>query len=132
MQCEGDATDRGCARSFDEAQRVDMESFARFDAETFRAIHHPEAITVFASGARRMGIDAIMEALAPHFDNRHATWKWTERHRFVDGCRSAYILYETWYEIPSQGVSRHTLTGVTYIREHGRWLGIADQGTPLP
>jgi len=132
MQAERDISDRGCARSFDEAQRLDMESFGRFDAEAFRAIHHPEATAVFASGARRMGIDAIMDALAPHFANRNATWTWTELHRFVDGCRSAYILYETWYAIPSEGFSQHALTGVTYIREHGRWLGIADQGTLLP
>ena len=122
----------GCARDFDEAQRADMESFASFDAQTFRDGHHPEAVTVFASGARRMGIDAIMEALASHFADRSATWRWTELHRFIDDCRTAYILYETWYEDPSTGVSQHALTAVTYVRERGRWLAIADQGTLLP
>ena len=130
-----DATERGalgCARDFEVAQRTDMESFRSFDARTFRDGHHPEAVTIFAGGARRMGIDAIMEALAPHFERRTATWRWVELHRFVDGCRNAYILYETWYDDPSRDVSQHQLTAVTYVRDRGRWLAIADQGTLLP
>ncbi len=131
-QTSGSGTAAGCARSFDEAQRTDMESFAAYDAETFRDGHHPEAITVFASGARRFGVDAIMEALAPHFEDREAIWTWTELYRFVDGCKTGYILYETWYEVPSSGAKQHALTAVTYVREQGRWLAIADQGTLLP
>ena len=47
----------GCARQFERAQRVDMESFRDYDAATFKAGHHPDAVTVFASGAVRYGID---------------------------------------------------------------------------
>jgi hypothetical protein len=36
------------------------------------------------------------------------------------------------YELPSIGVRQRALTGVTYTREGGKWLAIADQGTPLP
>ena len=43
-------TAAGCAREFEEAQRVDMESFRDFDEPTWLAGHHPEAITIFASG----------------------------------------------------------------------------------
>jgi len=130
-----DTTDRvalGCARDFEIAQRADMESFGAYDARTFRDGHHPEAVTIFASGARRIGIDSIMEALAPHFERRTASWRWVELHRFVDGCRNAYIIYETWYDDPSRDVSLHQLTAATYVRDRGRWLAIADQGTILP
>ena len=110
-----------------------MESFASYDAEAFRAVHHPDAITIFASGATRTGIDAIMAALAPHFENREAIWTWTELHRFVDqACQTGFILYDTTYAIPSQGFTQHALTAVTYVRHRGRWLSIADQGTLLP
>ena len=51
---------RGCARQFEIAQRIDMESFRDYDAETFRAVHDERAVTVFASGAVRYGVDAIM------------------------------------------------------------------------
>lgn len=123
---------QGCARQFDVAQRVDMESFRDYDAETFRAGHDDRAITVFASGARRVGIDAIMQALAGHFQGRQAIWSWTEIYRVVDGCKSAFILYDTVYELPSIGFRQHALTGVTYTHDGSKWLAIADQGTLLP
>jgi hypothetical protein len=121
----------GCARQFELAQKTDMESFRDFDEETFRAGHDPRAVTVFASGAVRFGIDAIMAALHPHFVNRNAVWSWTELYRVVDGCKSAFILYDTNYDIPSAGFHQHALTGVTYTHVGNRWLSIADQGTLL-
>lgn len=123
---------RICARQFEIAQKTDMESFRDYDADTFRAIHHEDAITVFDSGATAVGIDKIMAALAGHFANREGKWSWTERYRVVNGCRSAYILYETTYEIPRVGYKAKALTGVTYTHDGFKWLGIADQGTKLP
>jgi hypothetical protein len=133
----GDATDTaqawagGCAEQFELAQRTDMESFRDYDRETFREGHDPRAVTVFASGAVRYGIDAIMRALEPHFANREAIWAWTELYRVVDGCHSAFILYDATYDIPSIGYHQRTLTGVTYTHDGNRWLSIADQGTYL-
>jgi hypothetical protein len=121
----------GCAAQFELAQRTDMESFRDYDAETFRDGHHPDAVTIFASGAVRKGVDAIMSALAPHFANREAIWAWTEVYRVVDGCKSAFILYDATYDIPSIGYHQRTLTGVTYTHQGNKWLAIADQGTYL-
>jgi len=122
---------QGCAEQFEVAQRTDMESFRDYDRETFRAGHDPRAVTVFASGAVRYGIDAIMAALESHFANREAIWAWTELYRVVDGCKSAFILYDATYDIPSIGYHQRTLTGVTYTHNGDRWLSIADQGTYL-
>jgi hypothetical protein len=121
----------GCAAQFELAQRTDMESFRDYDAETFRDGHHPDAVTIFASGAVRKGVAAIMSALAPHFANREAIWAWTEVYRVVDGCKSAFILYDATYDIPSIGYHQRTLTGVTYTHQGNKWLAIADQGTYL-
>jgi hypothetical protein len=121
----------GCAVQFEEAQRIDMESFRDYDTETFRDGHHPEAVTIFASGAVRYGVEAIMTALAPHFANREAVWAWTELYRVVDGCKSAFILYDATYDIPSIGYHQRTLTGVTYTHDGRTWLAVADQGTYL-
>lgn len=123
-----------CERQFEVAQRMDMESFRDYDAETFRAGHTDDAVTVFASGAHRIGIDAIMDTLASHFENREAIWEWTEIHRSVQGCDTAFILYETWYTIPSSGFRQHALTAVsyTYDRRRRAWLSVADTGTLLP
>ena len=122
---------QGCAEQFELAQRTDMESFRDYDRETFREGHDPRAVTVFASGAVRYGIDAIMAALESHFANREAIWAWTELYRVVDGCNSAFILYDATYDIPSIGYHQRTLTGVTYTHQGNRWLSIADQGTYL-
>jgi hypothetical protein len=121
----------GCAEQFELAQRTDMESFRDYDRETFREGHDPRAVTIFASGAVRYGIDAIMAALEPHFANREAIWAWTELYRVVDGCKSAFILYDATYDIPRIGYHQRTLTGVTYTHDGNRWLSIADQGTYL-
>jgi hypothetical protein len=122
----------GCARQFEVAQRVDMESFRDYDQETWLAAHDDRAVTIFASGAKRIGIDAIAQAMASHFANREAKWSWTELYRVVDGCRSAVILYDTVYEIPRIGSRQHALTSVSYTHDGNKWLSIADQGTPLP
>jgi hypothetical protein len=131
-EAQADQAAAACARQFEAAQRTDMESFRDYDAETFRAVHHPDAATVFASGAVRYGIDAIMAALEPHFTNREAIWAWTELYRVVDGCKSAFILYDTTYDIPSVGFHQHALVGVTYTHVRNEWLAVADQGTLLP
>jgi hypothetical protein len=121
----------GCARKFQAAQRQDMESFRDFDAERFRAVHDPDAISIFPSGFTAVGIDDIMSALSGHFTNRNAVWSWTELSRRVEGCRTAVIRYDATYDIPSIGFHQRAITVVTYIFRHGRWLGILDQGTLL-
>jgi hypothetical protein len=128
---EADHISKGCAAQFERAQRTDMESFRDYDAETFRSVHHPDAVTIFASGAVRYGIDQIMTALASHFTNREAIWAWTELYRIVDGCNSAFILYDATYDIPSVGYHQRTLVGVTYTHKGNRWVSIADQSTYL-
>lgn len=106
-----------------------MESFASYDADAFRRVHHPDAVAIYPSGRVVRGIDSIVDALAEHFSRREAVYTWRELHRFVDACRSAFVLYETAYEIPSSGYHQRALTGVSYTHEGGRWLAIADQGS---
>ena len=123
---------RGCERAFDAAQRRDMESFRDYDAATWRAVHDPAAVSIFASGARIAGIDKIIAALARHFADREAGFTWKELNRRVDGCRTAFIEYETVYRIDRVGFYQRALTVVTYTFSHGRWVVIMDQGTLLP
>lgn len=122
----------GCAASFDRAQRADMEAFRDYDAAAFRAIHTRDTVSIFPAGNRFAGVDALMTALSGHFTGREALWSWTEIARNVDGCRTAFIEYETTYRIPSIGYSQRALTVVSYVHERGRWLVSLDQGTPLP
>src|SRR5262245_66360316 len=86
---DGNAT--GCARQFDEAQRVDMESFRDFDEATWLAGHHPEAITIFASGARRQGIESIAATMHSHFVNKVAVWSWPGPIGSSTGCPTGHV-----------------------------------------
>jgi hypothetical protein len=123
------AGSHSCGQQLDAAAERDMQTFANFEADAWRAMHHPDAISVLTSGHILVGVDAIMTALNGHFVNKNATWEYQELSRAVDRCRSAYILYETTYAIPSSGLEVHALTGVSWTREHGQWLVIGDQGT---
>jgi len=121
--------ERRCAREFDEAQRTDMESFRDYDLATWKAGHDVDAITVFAGGQWFQGRDTIAAVLHRHFEDREAIFTWTELTRAVDGCRTATILYDSTYSIPSINFTQRTYTSVVYTRKHGRWLSVIDQGT---
>ena len=128
-----DVMSNDCEAAFEEAQRVDMESFRDYDRETFRAGHDPDALTVFSGGGGVVkGIDAIMEALDEHFTKREAIWRWEEKFRRIIDCAVGIITYETYYEVPSENFSRRALTTVTYLYRDGKWLAVADQGTRIP
>lgn len=121
-----------CRLQFDRAQRNDMESFRDYDVDTFRAVHMDDAVSIFTSGATRFGIDSIMTTLASHFAGREAIWEWSEVTRSVNGCRTAYILYDTVYSIPRINLVIRAKTGVSYTYQGGLWLVVSDQGTLLP
>jgi hypothetical protein len=118
-----------CARQFDHAQREDMESFRDFDKATWLAGHDDDAITVVASGVWFQGRDRIAEVMRSHFENRNAVWSWTELTRAVDGCKTATILYDATYAIPSANFTQRAYTSVTYTYKRGKWLSVIDQGT---
>jgi hypothetical protein len=129
---ELDVRHQRCERTFEIAQRIDMEAFRDYELNTWRDVHHDEAVSIFADGTVLYSRDAILGALRRHFDDREAIWSWTELFRTVDGCKTAFILYDTVYEIPSIDFRQHAVTGVAYTHEHGRWLVVSDQSTRLP
>src|SRR5687768_14624644 len=74
----------GGARQFEGAQRDDMEWFRDYDEQTRMATAEGRAVTVSASGTRRIGIAAIKQAMGSHIANREAVWSWPELYRVVD------------------------------------------------
>ncbi len=126
------AAETNCAREFDEAQRVDMESFRDYDLATWTAGHDDDAITVLAQGLWFQGRDTIAAVLHRHFEDRENIWTWTELTRAVDGCKTGTILYDTTITVPSANFSQRALVSVTYTRKSGKWLSVIDQGTLLP
>jgi hypothetical protein len=123
---------RRCARQFEQAQRTDMESFRDFDRDTWVAGHDDDAITIFTTGQMVQGRDNIANTLRNHFNNRNAVWTWTELTRAVDGCKTATIVYDATYAVPSDNFTLREIVSVTYTHKHGRWLSVIDQGAELP
>lgn len=126
-----DEPNRHCNETFDAAQRQDMESFGAYDADAFRAVHRPDAVSVFPDGTVSNGVDEIMDYLASHFRNREATWEYTELLRIVDGCRTGLIVYDTTYGIPRIGYRQRSVVGVTYTWQRGHWRVLSDVNTPV-
>lgn len=124
--------DTRCARDFDRAQRIDMESFRDYDLPTWTASHDVDAVTVLAGGQWFQGRDTIAAVLHRHFEDREAIWSWTELSRAVDGCRTGTILYEATYAIPSANFTQTAVVSVVYTRKHGNWLSVIDQSTLIP
>ena len=120
-----------CERTFDAAQRSDMESFRDFDAKTWREGHAPHAISIFPTGQLYVGIEAIMKGAERHFTAKDAVWSWTELSRHVDGCKTAVIVYDATYDIPRYGYHQRALTTVSYVFDRGHWRSVTDQGTLL-
>jgi hypothetical protein len=99
------------------------EALRDFDEETFRDGHHPDAVTVFANGAVRYGLDAIMAALRSHFENRNAIWSWTELYRVVDGCKVRvhflrHDLRDPVRRVPAARADRRHACTIDQVRIH--------------
>jgi hypothetical protein len=41
------------------------------------------------------------------------------------------VLFDATYTMPSIGSYQHTMTGVTYVKENGRWQVVSDHNTLL-
>jgi hypothetical protein len=53
-------------RTRDSTQRFYQETFATLDADTFRRIHHPEAVAIPPGGDVRRGVEPMMAAMTAH------------------------------------------------------------------
>jgi hypothetical protein len=115
-----------CAQQFDVAQKSNMEAFRNYDKDAFYNLRNDKAAAIFSSGYAFYGRDNIMKALSGHFGNKKAIWSWEEKYRFVDGCKTAFIVYDAHYD------SEHSLTSVTFTYSNDKWQVVKDQGTLLP
>lgn len=115
-----------CAQQFDVAQKSNMEAFRDYDKDTFYNLRDDKAAAIFSSGYAFFGRDNIMKALSGHFSNKKAVWRWEEKYRFVDGCKTAFIVYDAHYD------SEHSFTSVTFTYSNDKWQVVKDQGTLLP
>jgi hypothetical protein len=124
-------THNGCGRQLDAAVHRYVATTADRDAAGFNALLHREVTGTLPGGTVFAGNDE----LAGFIDRFFARTDWTQTFelagRTVSGCSTAYVLFDSVYAEPAAGFRQQLKIGVTWTREHGRWLGLADQNTEV-
>ena len=72
--------------------------------------------------------------MAAFIDGFFARTDWTQSFdlkRKVADCDNGFVLFESVYAEPAAGFSQTLMIGITWTREHGRWLVLADQNTEV-
>lgn len=118
---------RGCERQFDAAVRAYVRMTDRRDADGFGALLHDDFTGIFPDGEVLAGKDEAMEFFRGFFADPSWTQTFTTLRSTVQGCNTGFVLFDSIYEQP--GVRVHLVIGVSWTREHGRWLVVQDQNT---
>ncbi|RZS44270.1 uncharacterized protein (TIGR02246 family) [Herbihabitans rhizosphaerae] len=120
---------RGCAWQFDTAVARYVATTDARDAKAFNALVHPDVVGVLPGGSTLVGKPAFAGFIERFFARTDWTQTFTVKHRAVDGCSTATVLFESVYSEPAAGYRQTLMIGITWTREHGRWLVLHDQNT---
>lgn len=120
----------GCARQFDAAVATYVRTTAERDARGFTALLHGEVTGILPGGAVLSGKREFAAFIDGFFERTDWTQTFDERRRTAD-CASGYVLFESVYAEPAAGFAQTLMIGVSWTREHGRWLVLADQNTEV-
>lgn len=120
----------GCGRQFDAAVQTYLHTTDQRDARGFNALLHRDVTGVLPGGTTFNG----KAEMAGFIDGFFARTDWTQTfdlERKTADCEVGYVLFESVYAEPAAGYSQTLMIGLTWTREHGRWLVLADQNTEV-
>jgi uncharacterized protein (TIGR02246 family) len=120
----------GCARQFDAAVRTYLRTTDQRDARGFNALLHRDVTGVLPGGAVFSGRAEMAAFIDGFFARTDWTQTFTEQRRAAD-CETGYVLFDSVYAEPAAGYVSPLVIGLTWTREHGRWLVLADQNTAV-
>lgn len=127
----GGPPDSGCGRQFDAAVAGYLLTTDARDASGFTALLHRDVVGVLPGGTVFDG----RPAMAAFVDSFFARTDWTQtfalRRSVVTGCETGYVVFDSVYAEPAAGYRQKLVVGLTWTREHGRWLVLADQNTEV-
>ncbi len=121
---------RGCEREFDRAVAAYVETTDERDVDGFAALLHDDVTAIFANGGVLYGKDQTMAFIEPFFETPGWTQTFTELTRHVEGCKSGFVLFDSVYT--EAGTEVPLVIGLTFTREHGRWLVLQNQDSSGP
>ena len=121
---------RGCEREFDRAVAAYVETTDERDVAGFAALLHDDVTAIFANGGVLYGKGQTMAFIEPFFETPGWTQTFTELTRHVEGCKSGFVLFDSVYS--EAGTDVPLVIGLTFTREHGRWLVLQNQDSNGP
>lgn len=127
----GPAHGGGCDRQFDAAVRAYLRTTDHRDADGFTALLHRDVVGVLPGGTVFTGRAELAGFIDSFFARTDWTQTFTERRRVVEDCATAFVLFESVYAEPAAGYRQTLVIGLTWTREHGRWLVLGDQNTEV-
>jgi len=121
----------GCGRQFDSAVSSYLRTTDARDARGFNALLHRDVVGVLPGGTVFDGKAAMAGFITSFFARTDWTQSFDLKRKVVADCESGYVLFESVYAEPAAGYSQKLMIGITWTREHGRWLVLADQNTEV-
>lgn len=115
---------------FDAAVQTYLRTTDQRDARGFNALLHRDVTGVLPGGVVFNG----RTEMAAFIDSFFARTDWTQTFdlkRETADCETGYVLFESVYAEPAAGYSQTLMIGLTWTRERGRWLVLADQNTEV-
>jgi uncharacterized protein (TIGR02246 family) len=121
----------GCGRQFDAAVDSYLRTTAARDASGFTALLHRDVVGVLPGGTVFDGKKAMAGFITSFFARTDWTQTFDLTRKVVSNCETGYVLFDSVYAEPADGYSQKLAIGLTWTREHGRWLVLADQNTEV-
>lgn len=117
-----------CARQFGHAVHAYLATTARHDARGFERLMARDYTVILPDGTVFAGKKAASGFIDTFFARTDWTQSFDEQRRAVEGCRSAFVLYDSVYT-DADG-PEPLVIGLSWTYRHGRWLVLQDQNTP--
>jgi len=122
---------QGCGRQLDAAVHRYVATTDRRDADGFNALLHRDVTGVLPGGTVFAGKTDMAGFITRFFARTDWTQTFELRRTTRSGCSTAYVLFDSVYAEPEAGYRQELAIGVTWTREYGRWLVVADQNTEV-
>ena len=122
-----------CARDLDRAQWQYVRTTERRDADGFNALLDRDVTLVLREGEVYDGKAEFAAFIEEFFADPGWTQTFAVRKQVVKGCSTAFVLYDSRFRDPEDGVDLQLVIGLSFVRRDGRWLVLhnQDSGRPL-
>lgn len=125
----------GCTRQLEATVQTHLDAITDRDLPAYAATLHDDVVLIFPDGSGIEGKEAVVNLHAELFADPSWRQDFLDVESTVAGCRTAWTRVEYNYIVFNpDGTIRgqaHALFALTWTRERGRWLVLADQNTRI-